>query len=315
MAIRTGLTTGVLLMTFGSATDAGGVPAYMRSVHQGHEPDPALVAEFERRYRLVGRSPLVEITLAQGRALQAELDGDFAPGRFLVAVGMLHSEPTIRRAVDDLMARGVHQVLAVTLAPQFSPLILSGYRQTLDRIAAATGVEIGLAGAWHAEPEFVASLAGRLVAALDSLPAAERNTAPVIFTAHSLPLRVIERDPGYIDQLTETAEAVAARVALPRHRWQFAYQSAGHSPEPWLKPDLVDLLPGLRAQGHREVVIAPLQFVADHLEILYDLDMAARDQAEAAGLGYRRIPMPNTDPAFIRALAAVVRREAAEPVH
>ena len=302
---------GVLLLTYGSANDASGVREYMRSVHGGSEPDPKLVAEFERRYRLIGLSPLVEITNAQARALQQELDAEAGRGAYVVRVGMLHSEPTIESAVEDLIGQGVHDTVAIVLAPQFSSLILSGYQKTLDRMVAShDGFRVRLARAWHQEPAFIHSLAERLRATLEEFPPAERARVPVIFTAHSLPEAVVKRDPAYITQLTETAEAVASEVALPRDRWQFAYQSAGHSPEPWLKPDLVDLLPGLQKRGEQDVVIAPLQFCADHLESLYDLDIAAREQTEAHGLRYHRIEMPNTSAAFVTALAAVVRREA-----
>lgn len=296
-------------MTFGSANDAAGVTAYLGSVHGGRKPSLELVAEFERRYRLIGRSPLHDITSAQGQALQVELDRAFGADRFLVGIGMLHAEPRLAVTVEAFVAQGVQQIVAITLAPQFSPLILGGYQRTLDQLASGYAVEIRLAGAWHQDPDFIASLADRVRVTLDTLAPLDRQTVPVLFTAHSLPLAVVERDPGYITQLTDTAEAVACEVELPRSRWHFAYQSAGHSPEPWLKPDLVDLLPGLRSAGHQDVVIAPLQFCADHLEILYDLDIAAREQAEAQGLRYHRIAMPNTSPRFIRALGNVVRRE------
>jgi ferrochelatase len=128
---------------------------------------------------------------------------------------------------------------------------------------------------------------------------------PVLFTAHSLPKAVVDRDPGYLDQIAETIDAVVERTGLDRGRWQFAYQSAGHSPEEWLKPDLKDLLPGLRGAGHRSVLVVPVQFLADHLEILYDIDIAAREEAEEAGLTFHRIELMNTSPAFIRALADV----------
>jgi len=306
--------SGILLMTYGSATTADGVAGYLRSVHQGREPSAGLVAEFERRYRLVRRSPLIDITLAQAVALQDHLDRRFGPGRFRVAAGMLHSEPGIEAAVDGLLRGGAREVLAITLAPQFSPLILAGYTRTLERIAGQRRLAIRMAGAWHREPALIASLSGRLRSELEAMPAELRATVPIVFTAHSLPLAVVERDPDYLGQLTDTAEAVAASLGLPPERWEFAYQSAGHSPEPWLKPDLVDLLPGLRAHGHRHVLIAPLQFVADHLEILYDLDIAAREQAEAQGLRYHRMAMPNASADFIGALADVVAREVAQPV-
>ncbi len=305
------MTRGVLLMTFGSATTAAGVRDYLASVYQGRPLPGELIAEFERRYEVVGRSPLVDITRAQGQALQQVLDAQDGRGRNLVTVGMLHSEPRIARVVNELAAAGVEQVTGIVLAPQFSPIILAGYREALDAVAAALTppVPVRLAGAWYARPAFIASLAERLAAGLQRFDAASRDRVPVIFTAHSVPLSVMQRDPGYITQLTDTASAVADALELPRSRWQFAYQSAGHSPEPWLTPDLLDVLPALTAAGHREVLIAPLQFCADHLEVLYDLDVAAREQAEEAGIAYHRMEMPNTSPAFIHALADVVARE------
>jgi ferrochelatase len=131
----------------------------------------------------------------------------------------------------------------------------------------------------------------------------------VIFTAHSLPESVIDRDRGYLDQIHETIDAIVARAGLPDGRWQFAYQSAGHSPEPWLTPDLKDLLPGLRDAGHSAVLVVPVQFLADHLEILFDIDVAAAEEAEEAGLAFNRTELPNTDPAFIESLRQVVERE------
>jgi ferrochelatase len=301
--------TGVLLMTFGSARDAGEVPDYLRSVRGGGEPDPALVAEFQRRYELVGWSPLVGITLAQAEALQRALDAGAGPGRYVVAAGMLHSEPRIDDAVRTLAAAGARSLLGVVLSPQYSPLIMGGYDRALAAAAARhlPDAEVRVAGPWHATPGFVAELAGRVGEALARLP--EPARVPVVFTAHSLPRAVVDRDRAYLDQLAETIELVAARAGLPRERWQFAYQSAGHTPEEWLEPDLKDLLPGLREAGHEDVLVVPVQFLADHLEILYDIDVAARQEAEAAGLCFHRIELPNTSPVFIGALAEVVRRE------
>ncbi len=304
--------TGVLLMTFGSATEAAGVRDYLRSVRGGREAPEDLVAEFERRYQVVGRSPLLDITVAQGKGLQRLLDAELGPGAFLVRVGMLHSDPRVGAAFDELINTRVRRILGIVLAPQFSPIILAGYRRALDAAAAPHGdaVKVHLAGAWHDMSAFVDSLAERLEAALRRFDPVSRDRVPVVFTAHSVPLPVIERDPGYITQLTDTAAAVAAKVGLALERWQFAYQSAGHTPEPWLSPDLLDVLPTLREQGQRDVLVAPLQFCADHLEVLYDLDVAAREQAEAAGIRYHRMEMPNTSLSFIRALADVVEREA-----
>jgi ferrochelatase len=293
----------VLLMTYGSAATAEEVPAYLRSVRGGREPDPELVAEFQRRYRLIGWSPLVRITLEQGAALQRLLDADHGPGRWRVEVGMLHSEPRIDRAVATLAAAGVRRLVGIVLSPQWSPVIMGGYRRALDAAAGrlGPGAEVTLAGPWHRTPAFLDALADKVAQALARLD----PEVPVLFTAHSLPKAVVDRDPGYLDQIAETIEAVVERTGLPRGRWQFAYQSAGHSPEEWLKPDLKDLLPGIRAAGHGAVLVVPVQFLADHLEILYDIDVAAREEAEEAGLAFHRIELLNTAPGFIRALADV----------
>ena len=302
---------GVLLLTFGSAITSADVPDYLLSVRSGREPSRDVVDEFRKRYDVIGRSPLIDITLAQASALQQLLDDEHGAGVFHVRAGMQHSDPRIAVAVDELASLGVHTGLGVVLAPQYSPIILAGY----ERAAAAARdahpeLDLRIAGAWHAIPAWVDSLSTRLRAALDALPAPAFD-APVIFTAHSLPRAVVDRDPGYIDQLRATANAVAERAGLDAGRWQFAYQSAGHTPEPWLTPDVKDLLPAMRDRGVTTVVVAPVQFLSDHLEILYDIDVAAVQEARSLGIDMRRIEMPNASPDLIEALAAVVHRELA----
>ncbi|HEX4215009.1 MAG TPA: ferrochelatase [Candidatus Dormibacteraeota bacterium] len=299
---------GIILMTFGSAQSADEVEPYLRSVRGGGDPDPQLVEEFRRRYELVGWSPLVEITRAQSVALQNLLYAEDGPGH-AVEVGMLHSHPTIDEALSRLHGKGVEVVVGIILSPQYSPIIMGRYGRALS--AAAQRImpetEIRIAGPWHRTTEFIQVVADNVHAALART--SRPDLVPVILTAHSLPEAVVKRDPGYIDQIMETVGLIADRAGLPRDRWQFAYQSAGHTPEEWLKPDLKDLLPGIRAEGHEEVLVVPVQFLADHLEILYDIDIAAREEAEEAGLRFHRIELPNTSPTFIRALAEVARRE------
>jgi ferrochelatase len=301
--------TGVLLMTFGSAQTADEVPAYLRSVRGGSDADPAVIAEFQRRYEIVGWSPLVRITLEQGVALQRLLDEEHGVGRYVVEVGMLHSEPPIDEAVARLAAADVTELVGVVLSPQYSPVIMGSYNRVLEAAAARhlPGIELRIAGPWYAVPSFVDELAGRVREAMARFP--QTPGVPIIFTAHSLPRAVVDRDTGYIEQLLDTIELVVQRTGLPADRWQFAYQSAGHTPEEWLKPDLKDLLPGIREAGHSDVLVVPVQFLADHLEILYDIDVAAREEAEEVGLRFNRIDLPNTSPTFIRALAEVVHRE------
>ncbi|MFZ0215620.1 MAG: ferrochelatase [Candidatus Dormiibacterota bacterium] len=300
---------GVLLMTFGSAQNAAEVPAYMRSVRHGGDPDPELVAEFQRRYELVGWSPLVRITIAQGEALQRRLDAERGPGSVLVRVGMLHSTPTIEDAMRDLAAAGVRRVLGIVLAPQFSPIIMGGYESALRSTAQRhlAGAEVLVAGPWHTVPSFVEDLAERVERALAEF--GDREQVAILFTTHSLPKPVVDRDPQYLDQIRETIELVVQRARLRPEQWQFAYQSAGHTPEAWLTPDLKDLLPGIKERGRSDVLVVPVQFLADHLEILYDIDVAAREEAEEAGLTFHRVALPNVSPTFIRALAEVVERD------
>jgi len=301
---------GVVLATFGSAVTAGDVPAYLSSVRGGREVPSDLIDEFRRRYDLIVRSPLIDITEAQGRELQAALDATAGPSATRVLVGMLHSAPSLQGAFDELSADGVRRIVVIVLAPQYSPIILAGYERAVATWSAAhPDVDIRIAGAWHLLPEWLEALSERVTEAMDRLDPAVRDRVPIVFTAHSLPRSVVDRDPGYIEQLRATAAAVAASLRLDAGRWQFAYQSAGHTPEEWLTPDVKDLFPAFRDHGITEVLVVPLQFLADHLEILYDIDIAAGEEAADAGITMHRIELPNTQPAFIRALAAVVERE------
>jgi ferrochelatase len=301
---------GVVLATFGSAVTAADVPAYLASVRGGGEVPADLIEEFRHRYDLIGRSPLIDITQAQCAALQTLLDTRAGGRDTRVVAGMLHSEPSLTGALDSLAADGATRIVVVALAPQYSPIILAGYERTVASWRAThPEVDVHIAGAWHLMPEWIAALSERVEEALAALDPAARSSIPLIFTAHSLPRPVIDRDPGYITQLRDTAIAIATRLGLDDERWSFAYQSAGHTPEEWLTPDVKDLFPGFRAQRITEILIVPLQFLADHLEILYDIDIAAGDEATEAGITMHRIALPNTQPTFIRALAAVVERE------
>jgi ferrochelatase len=304
---------GVLLLTFGSAVTSADVPAYLRSVRGGREPSAELVAEFARRFDIIGRSPLIDITLLQAAALQQRLNGDDSEPAFVVAAGVLHSQPWIIDSLRGLIADGATRIVAIVLAPQYSPLILTGYERALTAAVTevAPALPVRIAGAWHKTPSWIASLSNRVDEALQTFASADRERAAIVFTAHSLPRSVVERDPGYLAQVDETIAAVAERLGLPSDRWVFAFQSAGHAPEEWLKPDLTEVLAGIRGSGAADVLVVPVQFVTDHLEILYDIDVAAAEQARSADLRFARIAMPNTDPRFIEALAEVVHREMA----
>ena len=294
--------TGVVLMTYGSPRDLDDVGAYITRVRGGREPGPELLVEFRRRYQTIGMSPLIEITQQQAAALEADLGNDF-----VVGAGMRFSDPGIAETVRTLVERGAERLLGLILSPQYSATLMGGYDRALQE-AAANELPARTVEAWHLNPAFVDVLASRIRAALAGYSAEKRDDVPVLLTAHSLPKRVVDREPDYVEQLQATAQAVAAAAGLAPHRWSFAYQSAGHTPEEWLKPDMLDVLPQLAAAGHRDLVVAPVQFLADHLETLYDVDVAGREQAQAAGFEtFTRIAAPNSSVDFIVALKDVVR--------
>jgi ferrochelatase len=297
---------GVLLMTYGSPSslEREDLRAYLARVRGGREPEPDLVDEFTRRYQLIGGSPLIDITRTQAAALGESLG-------WPVEVGLRFSEPSILAGLTSLIEAGVTRVAAIVLSPQYSPLLMGGYARAIDEARTTLGERapaVAIAGAWHDEAAFVGALARRIVTALDGLSADDRAATHTLMTAHSLPRRVADQEPDYLGQLRETAESVAERAGLTGRDWTFCWQSAGHEPGEWMKPDFVDLMPGIAASGQRSVLVVPVQFLADHLETLYDVDIGAREQAERWGLAFARVPSLNADADFVAALAAVARR-------
>jgi ferrochelatase len=293
-------------MTYGSPSslEREDIAAYLVRVRGGRQPDAELVDEFTRRYRVIGGSPLIEITRGQAAALASSLG-------WPVEVGMRFSEPSILAGLSALATSGVTSVLAIVLSPQYSPLLMGGYGAAIDAARASLGdsaPEVTGAAAWHEEPAFIAALARRVSDALARLPPDERESVSVLMTAHSLPRRVAEREPDYLAQLRATAGAVAEGAGLSERQWSFCWQSAGHEPGEWMKPDFADLMPQIAAAGGRSVLVVPVQFLADHLEILYDVDIGAREQAEQCGLAFHRIESLNVDPGLVAALGAVALR-------
>ncbi len=301
---------GVVIMTYGSATTSEHVAEYMQHIYKDAVPE-GLVEDFMERYKQVGRSPLIEITERQAELLEAELNvsGD----DFVVKAGMLHSHPFIDEAVQACRVAGAQQLVGVILSPQFSSFIMEGYRTSLQNAAQKHGYgmdDVIVAGPWPTEANFIELLSERVNEALGKLQP-QYGHVPVVFTTHSLPERVVARDPAYLQQLQATAEAVVAKLDNPELEWYRGYQSAGHTPEPWLKPDLVDILADLHDKHDTAVLIVPIQFLADHLEILYDLDIAGGEQCAEYDIAYNRIELPNTAPLFITSLAAVTKETAA----
>jgi protoporphyrin/coproporphyrin ferrochelatase len=300
---------GVVLMTYGSPPTLDDVPAYLRNVYGGREPSDEVVTEFRRRYALIGGSPLLRVTQEQAAALQEELNRRHPDGpSFTVVAGMRFFAPLIADVVPEV-ARDADALVGVIMSPQYSPILMRGYITTMRDAVATLGrndLKLAITEDWHMQPEFLQAVADRVREALDALPPERRGETPVLLSAHSMPLRVVAGEPDYIDNLKQTAAAIAEGAGVPPSQWQFCYQSAGHTPEEWLKPDFADLMPELAAQGKRDVLIAPVQFLADHLEILYDIEVGAREQAEEHGITFHRTESLNVAPLFIQALASVV---------
>lgn len=297
---------GVLLMTYGSPSGPEDMPRYIAAVRGGRPASDEVVAEFRRRYEAIGGSPLIPITQAQAAAVADELLRRGLDAR--AVAGMRFSHPTIEEGLRELAKLGCSHVVGIVMSPQHSELLMDGYRRALAEAGAALGEsapELSLAPAWYRNEDFQEAVAQRIREGLARLHADKRGDVALLLTAHSLPKRVAEQEPAYLEQLRATAEAVARRSGVSVDRWHFCWQSAGHEPGEWMTPDFSDVLPELRMAGYRGVLVAPVQFLADHLEILYDVDIGARAQAEAAGMEFARIASLNDMPRFIEGLAAV----------
>lgn len=282
-----GETVGVLVMAYGTPATPDDVEAYYTHVRGGRPPTPELLADLQRRYAAIGgTSPLLEVTRRQAAGLQAELgDG------FRVELGMKHAPPFIEDGVAALAT--ADRAVGLVLAPHYSAMSVGEYARR------AEGVDV--VEQWWDAPGYLDLLADAVERGLDALP----EGTEVVFTAHSLPQRILETGDLYPDQLRATAEAVAARSGVAR--WSQAWQSAGRTPDPWLGPDILAVLDDRAATGRAGVLVCPCGFVSEHLEILYDLDVEARARADALALPFARTAMPNDDPAFLRVLADVVR--------
>ena len=276
-------------MAYGSPTRPEDIPAYFEDIRGGRPVRPEVVAELVERYRRIGgSSPLNEITERQRAALEHELG---AP----VYVGMKHWTPRIAQAAERAVGEGAERIVGLVLAPHYSSISIGGYR---DRLAEAVGdrAELVMIESWHDHRPLIEILADRI-----------RGTdAHVVFTAHSLPERILAEGDPYKDQLLETSRLVAERARV--ETWSFAFQSASPTGEPWLGPDILEELERLHAQGVRKVLVAPTGFVSDHLEILWDIDVEAREKAAELGLELDRIQSLNDAPEFARALAMLVEQ-------
>jgi protoporphyrin/coproporphyrin ferrochelatase len=287
----------VILMAYGSPERLVDVPAYYADIRGGRPIAPENLADLVERYRRLGieeSSPLNAITERTRAALEEELG-------LPVYTGMKHWSPRIADAAESALAGGAQRIAGLVLAPHYSALSIKGYR---DQLEAALGdrADLAFVDSWHDEPSFIALLADRV-----------RDTqSHVVFTAHSLPERVLAMGDPYNDQLLDTARLVAEAAGLGE-RWSFSFQSESPTGEPWLGPDILDHLAVLHAEGVDDVLICPVGFVSDHLEIRWDIDVEAQERAAELGIRVDRIEMPNADPVFVRTLADIARRALGVP--
>ncbi len=293
----------VLLLAFGGPTAPAEIRPFLESVTRGRRiPADRLDAVAHHYERIGGRSPLNELTFRQADGLRRAL------GPLPVYVGMRNWAPYIADVVAEMTKAGVRRAVGLVLSPHANEASRERYVEAVDEArtrAGAEAPEVAWVSTWHVHPRFIEAIAACVAAARSTLPADRRTAAAVVFTAHSVPVATAAVSP-YEREIAETATAVAAALGLPD--WQVAYQSRSGNPrDPWLEPDVNDALRALRARGTHDVVVAPIGFVCDHVEVLYDLDVEARQTARDLGIGFVRASAVNDHPAFVAMLADVVR--------
>lgn len=302
-------TVGILFMAYGSPDSLDQIEPYLLDVREGRPPTPELVAEVRRRYASIGgRSPLLDWTQAQASAVAELLNREHASQgfHFKAYVGMRHWEPRIGQAVAGMAADGIRQAIALVMAPHSSRMSVGKYFKHLEKSIEEKSADIQFARIehWHDHPGLIAAIAERFFEARGRFAAA--SDPYVIFTAHSLPARILEVGDPYDAQLRETSRLLADQLELQEGRWQFCYQSAGASAVPWLGPQIEKVIEELAQNGEKELLVVPIGFVCDHVEVLYDIDIGCQQIARNHGVHLERSPSLNTSATFIRALADLV---------
>lgn len=291
----------VVLMAYGTPRSPDEILPYYTDIRRGRPPTDEQLADLTRRYAAIGGvSPLTHLTEAQRDAIQLALDA-IEPDRYEVVLGLKHAEPKIEVAVDELAGRGYRQIVGAVLAPHYSAYSVGQYLGRVREAAQPHGIAVTGVESWATEPAFIAFI----TADLRQRRAAAPTNTRVLFTAHSLPDRIATTGDPYISELRSTAEAVAGQLELAEGTdWQIAWQSAGRTPEPWLGPDILDVIDALGDDPDVDgVIVSSVGFVADHLEVLYDLDIEATDRAERAGIAFDRTASVNGTPDVMAALA------------
>ncbi len=304
--------TAVLLMAYGSPNRLEEVEAYFTDIRGGRKPSLEAIEELTGRYRRVGvPTPLLAVSMDLGRQLERQLNLD-PPDEMIYTVhlGMKHWTPRIATAIDEIVDSGADRLIAIVLAPHYSKISTGGYRRQVEQALAARSARRGAAPSlsldfvesWHELDGYVQAVAENVRMVRAGFPNPEEVVA--VFTAHSLPARILNEGDPYQEQLLRTSELVAERAGI--EQWRFSYQSQSQTGEPWLGPDLVETVEELAAHGHRAILVSSVGFIADHLEIFYDIDIEAKERADALGIELKRTPMLNADPRLVQALHALV---------
>ncbi len=304
---------GVLVMAYGGPDRLEEVEPYLLDV-RGYRPTaPEIIQEVRERYRAIGgRSPILEQTQAQAASLGKALN-DGGSG-FKTFVGMRHWHPYIKDTLADMQKQGIRQAVGLVMAPHYSRMSIEAYFKKMEEAVEAGGgsplMQIARINDWHLLPGYLKALVGRVQQALERFPADVRPEVPVLFTAHSLPQKILEWDDPYPGQLQATVKALTQQLGSQPH--DFAYQSAAISPDPWLGPDAGEIIKRYAARGRKNILLCPIGFVCEHVEILYDVDIVYQKLAGSLGVHLERIEMLNDAPEMIAGLAERVRQTAGE---
>jgi ferrochelatase len=300
---------GVLLMAYGGPASIDELPGYLADIRDGRVTTPEVLREITRNYEAIGgRSPITELTMQQARGIAEALGSIAGSARFRVYAGMRHWAPWIEDTIGQMSADGITRAVSMVLAPHYSGMSIARYQsrisQGLDMYHAA--IDFAHIDSYHTAPGLIDVLAARVQEGLDRFTPNERDSAHVVFSAHSLPVRIMRNGDPYDAQVHETAALIAARAGIAPERWSWSYQSAGRSPEPWLGPTYPAHLEDLASRGIRNIVSVPVGFVCDHVEILYDIDIDAQRVAASLGMHLERPPSLNADPGFVKQLATLI---------
>ncbi len=306
---------GILFMAYGGPDCLEDIPGYLADIRAGRTTSKALIEEIKRNYRLIGgSSPLLDLTIETTRAVTDFLNPSNGPMHFKPYLGMRHWAPWIEETVGHMIEDGITRSVSVVLAPQYSGMSIAKYHKKIDAgLNFYRGqIDFSHIQSYHDDPRLIEAFAKRVRIGLERFPEEDRTNVHVIFSAHSLPTRIVKENDPYPTQCYETAALVAKAAGLTPDQWSGCYQSEGRSPEPWLGPQLEDYLVELANKGIQNAISIPVGFVSDHVEVLYDIDIEAQAVAEEHHMRLERPPSLNSDPLFVEALARLIHKQAVD---